>query len=195
VLGLPGRVMLPGSRCCVALTSVSSFGAVREATRAWGAPVLAVFSASSLDGEGDPLSTAGVLVTVIDLRKQRDLWTAELRATRRVRKREVLRVHPFRVARVDPWPGASQDPDAVSALASAVQVAVSGARVRFHCLSSTVREQLRTAQPWELPGLVMPLVADVAWTDWQAVLEADALEDQLAFVLAHLHADRAAPGG
>ena len=48
------------------------------------------------------------------------------------------------------------------------------------------RIKLRTAPSWQLPGLVLPLIAEVPWTECQAALEAEALEDQLAFVLAHL---------
>jgi hypothetical protein len=190
-LGLVQRAILPGSRCCVALTTVSSYGAAREATRAWRAPLLAVFSAPSADLEGDSLSPVGVLATVSDLDKTPAGWVAELRAICRVRKRETLRTRPFRLARVDSWPAEGEDGEAVALLAAAVQRAVARRTTPRHCVAMTVQQQLRSASPWEIPGLVMPLLDEVPWTEWQSVLEADTVEERLAFVLAHLSAGRA----
>jgi Lon protease-like protein len=184
VLGLVERVILPGSRCCVLLTTVAAYGAVREATRTRAAPELGVFSAAR-DGGPDPLASVGVLARVVDLENRRGLWVAELQATGRIRKRELLRTHPFRLAPIERCPGTAEEGDALRALALAVHLAAARPRPD-HCLVARIRQQLRTAASWELPGLVMPLIEDIPWTEWQAVLEADALEDQLAFVLARL---------
>jgi hypothetical protein len=186
-------VILPGSRCCVTLATVSSYGAAREATRAWGNPLLAVFSASGDDSRADPLSRVGVVTTVMDLRKRRGQWVAEVQAVCRARKQETLRTHPFRLARVEPWPDAGEPLETLWPLVAAVQGAVIRWRGPPHCLPS-VLEQIRAASPGDLPGLVMPLLAEVPWTDWQTVLEMDTLEERLAFVLAHLHCRPAASG-
>jgi Lon protease-like protein len=188
VLGLIQRVILPGSRCCVALTTVSSYGAAREASRTPSAPFLAVFS--SADGDGDHLAPIGTLATVTNLVKAGDRWLAEVRGVGRVRQQRMLREHPFRLARVEPWPDASEEAGTGASLAAAVRGAVTRLAAPRSCVLASVQSQLRAAAPWEVPGLVAPLLDQVRWTEWQRVLEADAVEDRLAFVLACLDAGR-----
>jgi Lon protease-like protein len=178
-LGLVQRVILPGSRCCVALVTASAFGAVREATRGCGA--LAVFSAPAQE-TSDPLSAVGVLAHVIELRKGQGLWTAELEGTHRVRRHELLRTHPFRLARVEPWPDGAEDRDEVAPLAAAVRAAVAG----WPGGCGLVRDRVRSTPSGYLAGAVMPLLEQVPWTEWQDILEGDTVGGRLAFVLAHL---------
>jgi hypothetical protein len=193
VLGLYQRVLLPGSRACVALTTVSAYGAAREAIRGQHLPLLAVFSAHELEAEADPLSPVGVLATVTDLRHTGGVWVADLRGLDRARKSALLRTHPFRVARVERSPEAIEQPRSLAPLAAAVHRAVAGLSYAHGCVLARVREQLRAASPWELPGLVMPVLDQVPWTAWQALLETDSVEGRLAFVLAHLRAQRVEP--
>jgi Lon protease-like protein len=183
-LGLVERVLLPGSRCRVVLTTVSSYGAVREATRSAGAPLLAAFSASPTPDGSDPLSAVGVLATVADLGDVGGRWVAALRGVGRVHKQTLLRAHPFRLALVERW--SDEQRHAPPTLVAAVQTAAARYARARRCISGVVRDHLRTAAPWELPGIVMPLLDEVPWTAWQALLEADSTEEQLAFVLAHL---------
>jgi Lon protease-like protein len=192
-LALAERVMLPGSRCCVELTSVSSYGAAREATRAWDVPLVAVFSTAS--GAADDLSSVGVVATVTDLRKLGTRWVADLRGVSRVRRRALTRRQPFRVAAIQRWPEPTPEGAVVSALAAAVHGAVGRSAHPLACLLTLVREQLRGAVAWEIPGVVMPLLDQVPWTAWQSLLEHDTVEQRLAFVLAHLEVRRAPPAG
>jgi Lon protease-like protein len=190
-LGLVERVLLPGSRCCVVLTTVSSYGAVREATRSPAPPVLSAFCATP-GGASDPLSSIGVVATVVDLGSRDGRWVAALRGIGRVRKHETLRTQPFRLALVEQL-AAGEDRSAPPALVAAVLAAAARFTRARRCIAATVREHLRAAAPWELPGVVMPLLDEVVpWTAWQTLLEADSTEEQLAFVLAHLHAQGAA---
>jgi Lon protease-like protein len=191
VLGLYQRVLLPGSRACVALTTVSAYGAAREATRARDLPLVAVFSAHELGTDGDPLSPMGVLATVTDLRHTGGVWVADLRGVCRARKDELLRSRPFRVARIERSPEALDEPGALSQLAAAIHRAVAGFSYGHRCVLALVREHLRAASPWEIPGVVMPVLDHVPWTAWQALLETDSVEGRLAFVLAHLRAQGA----
>jgi Lon protease-like protein len=192
-VGLYQRVLLPGSRACVALTTVSAYGAAREATRAGDLPLLAVFSAHEAGTTADALSPVGVLATVTDLRHTGGLWVADLRGVYRARKDEVLRSQPFRVARVERSPEPTEDPATLLPLAAAVHRAVACLRYGHRCVLALVQEQLRAAAPWEIPGLVMPVLDQVPWTAWQALLETDSVEGRLAFVLAHLRAQQAEP--
>jgi hypothetical protein len=184
VLGLLERTLLPGSRCYVALTSVSAYGAVREATRSRGPAIVAVFSAAPRPGEAPALSATGVFASASALRHVRGRWRTELRALGRARRQEVLRVTPFCLARVESAPAREEPVETLDALASAVRGAVLRRRDR---VCSVVREHLRGAAPCELPGLVMPLLEDVPWTEWQQVLETDSVAECLGFVLGHLH--------
>jgi hypothetical protein len=185
-LGLLERVMLPGSRSCVALTTVSAYGAAREAARDRDHPLIAVFSAVA-QPVADPLCAMGVLATVTDLRSVRGLWVADLRAVCLARKQETLRTTPFRIARVTALPAPAEPAGHLLVLAAAVRAAFNALDPASACVAA-VREQIAGADPWELPGLVMPLLHQVPWTEWQRVLETDTVEQRLAFVLGHLHA-------
>jgi len=101
---LARRVLYPGMQCTLLLANLKAFGAVREAQRSTGRPLLAVCGASDTQHpqESDVFGM-GVLAEILDLSSHSSgLWLTELRTQSRVFIVKLLRSEPFRLARVNP---------------------------------------------------------------------------------------------
>jgi Lon protease-like protein len=192
VIGLVDRVLLPGAECCLALTTVASYGAIREATRSWGPPLVGAFAldASAGDSAAGELALVGVGAAVLGLYQVTpDRWLAELRGLWRARREPLVQRLPFRLALVEPFEEVGGDPSALEALVLGVRRAARS--LPHHLLpvcAPQVLGRLASARAEEIPGVAAPLLQEVPARDWQAIIESDNLEERLAFVLAHLHA-------
>ncbi|MDX2019548.1 MAG: LON peptidase substrate-binding domain-containing protein [Deltaproteobacteria bacterium] len=111
VVGLARTVLFPGMRCTLLLANLKSFGAVREARRSTGKPLLAICCSDEQPGKPSaaPLFSTGVLAEVLHLQPHNTgLWLTELWTQGRVTVGQFLREDPFRLARVE---GLSDDLD------------------------------------------------------------------------------------
>lgn len=196
VLGLSDRVLIPGMTCDVVLSSVPAFGAVQEAARQVRDPVLAVFGARCALGQPSPceLFPVGVLAWVVRLRKRPcGHFVARLSAFARARRLELLRDDPFRVGRVERLADGEEGAESTLALTSRIRWVLQREERRGVSARDEVRrvrELIESAPAAQVPGLVAPLLAAVPAREWQGMLEAPALDQRLAFVLAHLNARR-----
>lgn len=193
VLGLAEPVLLPGMRCSVALTTVSGYGAAREATRTFGVPLMGVFSSRRAvpDASAAELFAVGTVAAVTNLRQwDSGGWMVDLRSLARARRHDLLRSDPFRIASVEILNEHPEDPSSVASLVAEIRAFVHGMRRRCPRSRRAIRveSEMGTVSPFELPGTVMPLLDKIPAREWQGLLECESVEERLAFVLAQLHA-------
>jgi ATP-dependent Lon protease len=104
VVGLARTVLYPGMQCTLLLANLKAFGAVREAQRSTGRPLVAVCGATSTrNTETSHVFGTGVLAEILDLSSHSSgLWLTQLQTQGRVSIGKLLRAEPFRLARVSP---------------------------------------------------------------------------------------------
>lgn len=203
-LGLERLVLFPGMRCTATLETVRAYGAVVEATRAWGERVVAVFTVrggAAAVASPPALHAVGSLARVVELRREPccGRWLAELEAFARVRARHTLRDEPFAIVAGERLPEAAADTDEVLALAVAIRHAAAKLRRTLPLLAeATARcDRLRdVVDPVQTAGAALqsalpPLPLD----EQQALLELPDPAARLGRVLALLYDRLRAVGG
>lgn len=191
VLGLARTVLYPGMQCTLLLANLKAFGAVREALRSTGRPLVAVCGSSAMQHtqETDVFST-GVLAEILDLRSHSSgLWLTEVRTQSRVSIGKLLRAQPFRLARVNPIRDEAEPEEDLKNLVNEIQLRLIELKRKAPCctVARTTLEALALAATTDARvSSLMSCLHILPLSEQQDVLERPRRSQRLDAVLAAL---------
>lgn len=148
VVGLARTVLYPGMQCTLLLANLKAFGAVREAQRSAGRAWVAICGATTQHTQESQLFDTGVLAEIQNVSAHSSgLWLAELRTQDRVSIGELLRVEPFRLARVYPIDDTTETEEDLGNLVNEIQIRLLELKRHASCctVATTALEALALA--------------------------------------------------